>query len=148
MDLHKYSVQEAVNLLAQSFIAATIPAVNLFATTTNDVETELFDSEGDRIVLDYNSGYAFRATIVGLRTDSVGTVERHVLVGAIKAGANAASVAMVEAPREEASFPATPLWSVDARPDTTNGSLNIYFTGASGATIKVQALVELLEVTK
>jgi len=147
-NLHTYNVQEALNLIAQSGSVPFTPQINLTATTTNATQTELLDADGNRITLDANSSYFFKARIIALRTDTGNYTEGYEIVGVIKKGANAASVAMVDSPIVVSSFPPTNLYSPDALPDTTNGSLNIYFTGASGQTIKVKALVELFEVSK
>ncbi len=117
----------------------------LRATTTNEVETELFiDGVSTRIPVGYNRTLTYDIYVVGRRTDSVGFSAGWNIKGVID---NYNGVTADVGNLTEVNIAADdPDWLVDVRTNDVTDTLNIYVTGKVGQTIRWVAYVRTVEV--
>lgn len=117
----------------------------LYATTTDDTETELFlDDSSSRIAIPTDTTASFEANIVG--RDSDGSQHcAYKLRGLIDNTGD--SVALVSNVIEEIIAESDVEWTAVAEADDTNDALVIKVTGETGVTIRWTAFVTLIKVT-
>ena len=116
----------------------------LRGTTTNATESELFLVNGDRIPVSTNTTVFYTADIVGRRTDAIGESAGYHVKGVTDNYSG--SVADIGNLYEVVVAEDDVDWSVDARADDTNNTINIYVTGENAKTIRWTALVRTVEV--
>jgi hypothetical protein len=104
-------------------------------------------STTNQVILPNNSAYYFRGTVIANVTGG-GNTKSWTIEGAIKRGANAASTTLVgvtvTSPFGDAG---AATWTIAATADTTNGGLQITFTGQASTTIRCVCKLETTEVT-
>jgi hypothetical protein len=119
------------------------------ALTTNNTVTEMFTPfSAEKLVLQNNSTWAFRALIVARRTDVDGEGAVYELTGAIDRNANAASTALIGSVTKTVIAEDTAGWDVAADADTTNGALRFQVTGENTKTIRWYGTVWIAEITE
>jgi hypothetical protein len=101
----------------------------------------------NQVILPNNSAYYFRGTVIANVTGG-GNTKSWTIEGAIKRGANAASTTLVGVTvMSPFADIGAATWTIAAAADTTNGGLQITFTGQAATTIRVVAKLETTEVT-
>jgi hypothetical protein len=101
----------------------------------------------NQVILPNNSAYYFRGTVIANVTGG-GNTKSWTIEGAIKRGANAASTTLVGVTvMSPFGDVGAATWTIAAAADTTNGGLQITFTGQAATTIRVVAKLETTEVT-
>ncbi len=101
----------------------------------------------NQVILPDNATYVFSGTVTA-REGATGDSAAYTVTGCIKRGSGAASVSFVGSPTINtvaASSGATG-WGVSVVADTTNGGLQIRFTGAAGKAIRAVGVVDTVEV--
>jgi hypothetical protein len=122
------------------------------AQTTNATATVLTCNGAaaittNQVILPNNSAYYFRGTVIANVTGG-GNTKSWTIEGAIKRGANAASTTLVGVTvMSPFGDVGAATWTIAAAADTTNGGLQITFTGQAATTIRVVAKLETTEVT-
>lgn len=116
----------------------------LRGTTTNATETELLQSSNQRIPVSSNTTVFYSVDIVGRRTNGLNESTGIHLKGVVDNFND--TVADVGDLYEVVVAEDTPAWTVDARADDENNSINIYVTGENAKTIRWTALVRTVEV--
>jgi hypothetical protein len=102
----------------------------------------------NQVILPNNSAYFFRGEVIAGVTGA-GNSKAWSFEGAIKRGANAASVVFVGTPilNTIAQDAGASAWVIALTTDTTNGGLRVTFTGQAGTTIRTVCKVETTEMT-
>jgi len=120
----------------------------LWGTTNNNSETELFINgiSSTRIPVATNRTVFYEIQIVARRTDATGESGSWHIKGC--ADNFSGSVADVGDIYEIIVARDDMTWTVDARADDTNNSINVYVTGATGKTIRWTAVVKTIEVAQ
>ena len=129
------------------FGIVALSAQTIDATTTQ--MTADLDVVGTKNIVNLvdNQCYSFSATLVG--RSSAGDVARYTLIGAIKRGSGAGTVAMVGTTTVTKTHgdAGTAGWGTPtATADTTNGGINISVTGAAATNINWGCRLDLVEV--
>jgi len=114
--------------------------------TTNNTESEIFLSDGNRIEVPANTTIFYTADIVARRTDATDESAGYQLKGVVDNFSG--TVADVGSLYELVVAEDDAVWTVDARADDTNNSINIYVTGEDSKTIRWTALVKTVEVAQ
>jgi hypothetical protein len=101
----------------------------------------------NQVILPNNSAYYFRGTVIANVTGG-GNTKSWTIEGAIKRGANAASTTLVGVTvMSPFGDVGAATWTIAAAADTTNGGLQITFTGQASTTIRCVCKLETTEVT-
>jgi predicted nucleic acid-binding Zn-ribbon protein len=116
----------------------------LRGTTTDGNEKEILLSNGSRIPVSTNTTVFYTADIVGRRTDATGESAGYYVKGVVDDYSG--SVADIGTLYEVVVAEDDVDWSVDARADDTNNTINIYVTGETAKTIRWTAVVKTVEV--
>lgn len=117
----------------------------LHGTTTNNTETEITRvGAGSSIPVDNNSTLFYEASIVARRTDATGESGAWHLKGC--ADNFSGTVADVGDVYEVAVAQDDIEWAVDIRADSSNDTIDVLCTGATGKTINWTAVVKTIEV--
>jgi hypothetical protein len=119
----------------------------LHGTTTNATETEIFTVGGNtRMPVSTNTTILYDAHIVARRTDATGESAAWQIQGSVDNFSG--TVADVGDIYEVVVAQDDPTWTVDARADDTNNSINLYVTGAANKTVRWTAMVKTIEVSQ
>jgi hypothetical protein len=128
-------------------------ALVILARETTDATPAVLRSDPNavsavnQVTLPNNSAYYFRGTVIANVTGG-GNTKSWTIEGAIKRGANAASTTLVGVTvMSPFADVGAATWTIAAAADTTNGGLQITFTGQAATTIRVVAKLETTEVT-
>lgn len=115
--------------------------------TSGNTETELYiDSSNTRISVSNNSTMFYTVDIVARRTDAANESAGFYLKGVVdnfnNTVADVGNLYETIVARDDANY------SVDARADDTNNTINIYVTGVAAKTIRWVGLVRTVEVSQ
>jgi hypothetical protein len=118
------------------------------ATPTVLASTSSAANAGNQVILPNNSAYYFRGEIVSGVTGG-GNTKGWYIEGVIKRGANAASTALVGTPTVTSNYAdaGASTWAIAVTADTTNGGLQVTFTGQAATTIRTVAQIRTTEMT-
>jgi hypothetical protein len=102
----------------------------------------------NQVILPNNSAYFFTGEVVSGVTGG-GNTKGWTIEGVIKRGANAASTTLVGTPTVTSSFAdaGASTWTIAVTADTTNGGLQVTFTGQAATTIRTVAQIRTTEMT-
>jgi hypothetical protein len=121
--------------------------------TTNATPTILASDSSaasgtNQVILPNNSAYFFRGEVVSGVTGG-GNTKGWTIEGVIKRGANAASTALVGTPTVTSLYgdAGASTWTIAVTADTTNGGLQVTFTGQLATTIRTVAQIRTTEMT-
>lgn len=117
------------------------------ATTTDATVTSLTLDGAVQISIPDNTSFAFRATIVGRRTDASDNAAYEVK-GLIKRDVGVATTAIVGAVATTVIAESDATWDATAIADTTNGRLTVRVTGAAAKTIRWVAHMRVASVSQ
>jgi len=129
-------------------------AMLVLGRQTTDATATVLTSDGaaastsNQVIMPNNSAYFFRGEVVSGVTGG-GNTKGWTVEGVIKRGANAASTTLVGTPTVTSSFAdaGASTWTIAVTADTTNGGLQVTFTGQLATTIRTVAQIRTTEMT-
>jgi len=118
------------------------------ATATALVSNQSAAGTTNQVILPNNSAYFFRGEVISGKTAG-GDTKGWTIEGVIKRGANAASTALVGTPTVTSSYAdaGASTWDIAVTADTTNGGLQVTFTGQAATTIRTVCQIRTTEMT-
>jgi hypothetical protein len=118
------------------------------ATPTALCSTSAAAGTTNQVILPNNSAYFFRGEVVSGKT-AAGDTKGWTIEGVIKRGANAASTALVGIPTVTSTYAdlGAATWDIAVTADTTNGGLQVTFTGQAATTIRTVCQIRTTEMT-
>ena len=102
----------------------------------------------NQVILPNNSAYFFTGEVVSGKTAG-GDTKGWTIEGVIKRGANAASTALVGTPTVTSLYAdaGAATWALAVTADTTNGGIQVTFTGQAATTIRTVCQIRTTEMT-
>jgi hypothetical protein len=118
------------------------------ATATSLTSDNAAPSGTNQVILPNNSAYFFRGEVVSGVTGG-GDTKAWVIEGAIKRGAGVGTTALVGTPTVTSMYAdvGAATWAIAVTADTTNGGLQVTFTGQLATTIRTVAQIRTTEMT-
>jgi hypothetical protein len=148
-----YAMPAHVNPITDSAGVSQAGLLILGTQTTDATATALRSNTSaagttNQIILPNNSAYFFRGEVISGKTAG-GDTKGWTIEGVIKRGANAASTALVGTPTVTSTYAdaGASTWVIAVTADTTNGGLQVTFTGQAATTIRTVCQIRTTEMT-